>query len=121
MASYNEMFHRMSSANGTWEWCGESDIILYPNPLGSHWVIVHYLQRKRDWEAVNTFMLEYALADAKEILGRIRSKYGTVPGPNGQLTLDGPTLLQESREDKERLRQQLYDKYGADHMYMITG
>jgi hypothetical protein len=40
-----------------------------------------------------------ALAFAKLILGRIRSKYKNVPGPSGDVCLDGSVLLREGKED----------------------
>ena len=121
MQQYNEMYKRLSSANGGWEWGPENEILLYPNPLGNEWVCVHYLQRMKEWPEVVTWMQQYALAEAKEMLGRIRSKYATVPGPNGGLTLDGPQLISEAREDKPLLLQQLLDKWAADHMYIVIG
>jgi len=50
---------------------------------------------------------EYTLACAKDTLGRIRSKYQTVPIPNAEVTLDGPSLLDEARAEKDRLLTQL--------------
>ena len=51
--------------------------------------------------------LTFAKGEVKEILGRIRGKYSGVPAPDGQIELDGDTLLQEGREDKERAREML--------------
>ena len=48
---------------------------------------------------------KYSLAWAKEFLGRIRSKYGSVPGPTGEMQLDGATLLQEAQMEKEKLEE----------------
>jgi len=51
---------------------------------------------------------QYALAVAKEILGRTRGKWsGTVPSPGGTLTLDAAQLLDESRQDRQRLEDDL--------------
>lgn len=44
---------------------------------------------------------------AKEVLGQIRSKMGTIPIPNGDLTLNGPELIQDSRQEADRLRDDL--------------
>lgn len=46
---------------------------------------------------------QYTLALAREILGLVRSKFQTVPIPNADLQLNGESLLQQAREDKERL------------------
>jgi len=50
---------------------------------------------------------EYTLACAQEILGHIRSKYQTVPIPNAEFTLDGPSLLDTAKAEKDRLLTQL--------------
>ena len=46
---------------------------------------------------------KYGLALTKELLGIIRSKYGTIPIPNAETTLDGETLRSEAAAEKEGL------------------
>ena len=46
---------------------------------------------------------KYGLALCKELLGTIRSKFGTVPIPNAEVTLDGDTLRAEAATEKEAL------------------
>ncbi len=63
----------------------------------------------------------FTFALIKEIEGQIRSKMGTIPIPNGDLTLNGPELIQDSRAEQDRLREELkamldeltYDKLAA--------
>jgi hypothetical protein len=50
---------------------------------------------------------KYGLALCKELLGMIRSKYGAIPIPNAETTLDGDTLRAESASEKEILMTQL--------------
>ena len=50
---------------------------------------------------------KYGLALTKELLGTIRSKFGTVPIPNSEVTMDGDTLRAEATAEKEALIQQL--------------
>ena len=50
---------------------------------------------------------KYGLALCKELLGMIRSKYGTIPIPNAEATLDGDTLRSEAAAEKEFLITQL--------------
>ena len=50
---------------------------------------------------------KYGLALSKELLGIIRSKYGTIPIPNSDTTLDGDTLRSEASAEKENLISQL--------------
>lgn len=53
------------------------------------------------------WIIRYALAMSKEILGQVRNKVSTVPIPNGDLTLNGPSLISESQMEKENLRTEL--------------
>ena len=49
----------------------------------------------------------FALALAKEILGQVRSKFATVPIPGESVTLNGPALISEGREEQDKLREEL--------------
>ena len=49
----------------------------------------------------------YTLALAKELLGIIRSKYASMPVPNGEVNLDGESLKAEGREEKTQLQEEL--------------
>ena len=50
---------------------------------------------------------KYGLALTKELLGTIRSKFGTVPIPGSELSMDGETLRAEATTEKETLIAQL--------------
>jgi len=50
---------------------------------------------------------KYGLALCKELLGLIRSKYGAIPIPNAETSLDGDTLRAEASAEKEVLITQL--------------
>ena len=52
---------------------------------------------------------QFGLALVKELLGLIRSKYGSIPIPGAETTLDGETLRSEAITEKERLITQLRD------------
>ena len=47
------------------------------------------------------------LAEAKEILGTIRNRFGNLPGPNGTVVQDGAELKQEAKTMKEELTKDL--------------
>ena len=49
----------------------------------------------------------FALALTKEILGQVRSKFGSIPIPGQDLTLNGSALITEGREEQEKLREEL--------------
>jgi len=50
---------------------------------------------------------KYTYALAKELLGIIRSKYSSMPIPDGEVTLDGEGLKTEGREEKLQLLEEL--------------
>jgi hypothetical protein len=50
---------------------------------------------------------KYTLALAKELLGIIRSKYASLPLPNGEVSMDGEALKAEGREEKANLLEEL--------------
>lgn len=56
----------------------------------------------------------YLLAQCKEIVGRVRSKYDSLPSANGQVTLDGKTLLDEAKIEKVQCEVELFASQGAD-------
>lgn len=51
----------------------------------------------RNWIA------QYTLALCTEQLGRIRSKFKSLPIPGAELSLNGEDLVTQGREDKEKL------------------
>ena len=61
-----------------------------------------------DFSRVNSigrqWVRQYCLALSRELLGLIRSKFSNVPIPGADLTLNGPELVSQGREDKENLK-----------------
>ena len=49
----------------------------------------------------------FALALCKEILGQVRSKFTTIPIPGESVTLNGPALMAQSKEEQAALREEL--------------
>jgi len=49
----------------------------------------------------------YALAVCKEMLGQVRSKFSTLPIPGDSVTLNGPALMSEAKEEKKELKEEL--------------
>jgi len=73
----------------------------YINDVGKQWV------RK------------YGLALSKELLGMVRSKYGSIPVPNAETTLDGDTLRGEATTEKEALVTELRENLEASSRKMM--
>ena len=49
----------------------------------------------------------FALALVTETLGQIRSKFGQIPIPGNQVTLNGDKLISQAREEQKTLREEL--------------
>ena len=62
---------------------------------------------------------KYGLALSKELLGMIRSKYGSIPVPGAETTLDGDTLRSEAQTEKEILITQLRENLEASSRKMM--
>lgn len=110
---YEDMYNRLSSQQGGWEYIGGyNNIKLFPIPYSTIPVSVRYLQRKPDFAQVTQAMQEGALAFAKIVLGRIRSRIMNPPGPNGGIQLDGQTILAEGLQEKKEWEEKLLNKWG---------
>jgi hypothetical protein len=49
----------------------------------------------------------FALSLSKETLGQVRSKLGAIPIPGDSVTLNGPALVSEAKEEQSSLREEL--------------
>lgn len=69
------------------------------------------------YSAINSmgkqWVRQYTLACSKEILGQVRSKFSSVPIPNGDLSLNGSDLLSSGKEEKDRLRTELREMFDS--------
>ena len=88
------------NADGEWR----DYIRLSPKPSVSLQIGVLYNRPMTEEEVDSSdWIRKYALTWAKEQLGRIRSKYASVPGPTGEMQLDGQQLIQEAKEERAAL------------------
>ena len=49
----------------------------------------------------------FALSLCKETLGQVRSKLASIPIPGNDITLNGPALVSEAKEEQTALRDEL--------------
>jgi len=111
--SYERMYTRMSSGLGGWEWIdGYRTIKIYPIPFRTYHVIVHYMQKCKDWTEATVPMKEGCLAWAKQVLGRALRKYRNLPGPQGGIQLDGAELYMEGKEEWDKWKDDLLYRWG---------
>lgn len=112
----------------------KNKLIIYPQPLQQTQIAIDYLLRSDKYansikeDVVNNisnfpikdyimytdinipgrnWIQRFTLALAKEILGMIRSKYDTIPYPQGEASLDGQTLRQQATTQQDKLVEQL--------------
>ena len=63
------------------------------------------------FESINSigkqWIRRFALALCKEMLGQVRSKFGSVPIPGETVTLNGTALISEGKDEQDKLREEL--------------
>jgi hypothetical protein len=110
---YEQMYSRISSNLGGWEFVGgHNHIKLYPIPCKPQYAIVHYLQKCKDWECNIQAIREGALASAMIMVGHIRSKFQNIPGPQGGTVLNGQDMLQRGQDMWDKWEERLIYRYG---------
>lgn len=110
---YEQMFSRLSSNIGSWEWVSDLNYIkLYPTPHAVHKVGVHFLQKCKDWRQVNQAMQDGVLAHVMITLGNVRGKYAQPPGPGGGMQLDGEWMRTKGYELLDKWYEDLLAKFG---------
>lgn len=109
MQQYLKQVRAVLGQKGTWTLTNGRFLNLFPVPDYDEQVIIEFrgLDTNTLLPAYRNWLQRYTLCVAKEILGRVRSKYQTLPGPGGGSKLDGEALLRESAEEKEKLLEEL--------------
>lgn len=104
---YQEMYQRVIGREGQWKIL-DNHLYLNPTPVSNVWVGVIYNRllddndlRRDEW------VKEWALSEIKMALGTIRRKYGSLPGPRGDITMDGAELVSEAKEAQTELRERI--------------
>lgn len=105
---YNEMYLRVIGREGQWRTIG-NQLILSPAPYQNVKCGIIYTSLLLDLDARrDEWIKEWALSEVKLALGAARSKYQGLPGPRGDtIQMDGERLIQEAREDQDKLRERL--------------
>ena len=104
---YLDTIGRIWSADVEHIYDPESRVLLItPGPViaGSALIEIHSIIDPRKFDPQDEdFFIRWALAEAKDTLGRIRSKYDSYPTVGGDRFMNGDQLLQESVLMKEKL------------------
>ncbi len=116
LMQHSEMTRRILGSEQ--DWLQEEKVLtLFPMPRTAGTIIYTYSTSKITVEQLSArdheLLKRYALAEAKIILGRIRSRWNTAATAQGERGLDGQALLEEGRQEKEALNQEIKDTGGA--------
>jgi len=111
-----ELSRRVLSADRDWDFDNWSKILkIFPSRSRSGSILVRYLSNELDLScmlaAEQQLFYEYALAEAMETLGHIRSKFDSFPVPGGERSLNGQYLLDKAETEKERLRIRAHERF----------
>lgn len=110
LQQYLKQAKKVLSQYGSWDIINGRYLQIHPTPVfDNDPVILEYraLDSNTILPAYRNWIQRYATAVAKGILGNVRRKYKTLPGPGGGAQLDGEELSMESREEKEKLMEEL--------------
>jgi len=106
---YNEQYLRTIGREGTWSIIGQN-LHIAPAPAQGVNVGIVYTSMLVDFEIRrDEWCKEWALSEVMMSLGRARSKYSSMPGPRGDVTLDGAELRTEAKELQAELRERLLE------------
>ncbi len=78
------------------------------------WVLLQDIYAKQ-------WLRDYSLAVTKTILGEARSKFQSIAGPGGQITLNGTALLAAGKEEMEKLDKEIetYIAGGTGYTFVL--
>jgi hypothetical protein len=87
---------------------------LYKRVQQKEYVLIEAAAEKTEQEMlIDRWMTQWiqgwALSECREMLGMIRSKFGSLPGAGGGISLNGSELLQQANEEKTELLRQIND------------
>ena len=112
MQSTLEMTRKILGMDGSWTILNNKYLNLTPTPsVTPERVLLEYkaIDTETIAPAYRNWAQKYSLACAKLLLGEIRSKFATVPGPGGGVQFKGELLMQEGAKEKEMLELELTD------------
>jgi hypothetical protein len=120
LIQFNEQRKRVFSVEPEWWYEQQTKVLHITNRTGAliDFMAVQctvndfdpaHLSDKDDW-----IFGRWVRAKCKEIIGRIRSKYDTLPAAGGPIALDGKDLLAEAKAEYEILDKEIFWSQGPD-------
>ena len=115
IASLSEDFERIFAGNLMFNWNEVNrQLEIYRKLYRDEKVVIECVMERTEQDLLTDrwakqWLQSWAHAELKEILGMIRSKYPSLPGANGGLSLNGDMLISEARQDFEECLRQIRD------------
>ena len=122
MQQYLKQVKNVLGQMATWQLINNRHLHIWPIPESNdESVILEFraFDPTTVHHAFKSWLQRYTLALSKEILGGIRGKYATLPGPGGGTRLNGTELTTEAREDKQLLMEELITSIEGQPLFDI--
>lgn len=147
LATYNDLFGQRNITQGDWlsyeltlqmvekwrrymaydvqfdhdEHRGSVHFLKPPEVESQFWLLECYSNLTDEEYMDNLWIQSWTAAEAKEMLGSAYSKFPSLPGPDGPVSLDGRSLKDEAKQEKERLLEDILNGVdGSDSAWEIT-
>lgn len=123
--NYLKTLEQITAGRIDYVWNPSTKILDIFNKIGRDEVFIIIAETYREDDEllndpyVKPWLVSYAVAKAKMILGEIRGKFQTLAGPGGGVTLNGSELKQEAQAEMEKLDEQLKNDITSDEGYDI--
>ena len=104
LQQYRRFSRKVLGTEGHWEVI-DGKIRLSPVPKGTYPVLVLYIPPVSTFKTPHArrLTMDMAVAECKIILGNIRGKYSSIPGPDGAVTMDGDAIRTQGLDEKKNI------------------
>lgn len=127
-AGYQKLVGKMFGSYIQFTWNPSTKkLTIMQRPRGEETVLLWLYNYKPDFVLLNDpyagiWLKDYALAHSKVMLGQARGKYGQYASPQGGVTLNGDALIQQGKEEIEKLELELVNyTEGGKPMWFVVG
>ena len=120
LLEYTENRKRIFSVDPDWSYDQQTKILHISERSGSPSNVMLVYCKLSDFDPVKLsekddyLFARYLKALFKRAVGRVRSKYDTMPAASGPVTMDGKDLLVEAKEEMEKLDVEIFWSQGPD-------
>jgi hypothetical protein len=102
----------------------KNEITFLKPPEGDVYWLLEVYHDLSDEEYMEILWIQsWAIAEAKVIIGAAYRKFSQLPGPDGAISLDGNSLIQESKDEKAMLLEDILNGVdgGNDYYEIVMG